>query len=62
MPGLATCLPSTKLKHVDLGLQANNLFNQKQYTRVNYSGLDIHTQTSQLRPMDIVVTIRSSLL
>ena len=51
-----------KLKHVDLELQANNLFNQKQYTRVNYSGLDIHTQTSQLRPMNIVGTIRFNLL
>ena len=51
-----------KLKHVDLELQANNLFNQKQYTRVNYSGLDIHTQTSQLRPMNIVETIRFSIL
>ena len=51
-----------KLRHVDLELQANNLFNQKQYTRVNYSGLDIHTQTSQLRPMNIVGTIRFNLL
>ena len=62
MPGLATCLPSTNCRHVDLELQANNLFNQKQYTRVNYSGLDIHTQTSQLRPMNIVGTIRFGLL
>jgi hypothetical protein len=51
-----------KLKRVDLELQANNLFNQKQYTRVSYSGLDIYTQTSQLRPMNIIGTIRFKLL
>lgn len=51
-----------KLKHADLELQANNLFNQKQYTRVNYSGLDIYTQTSQLRPCHILETIRFKLL
>lgn len=51
-----------KLKCVDLELQANNLFNQKQYTRVNYSGLDIYTHTSQLRPMNIIGTIRFKLL
>ena len=51
-----------KLKRVDLELQANNLFNQKQYTRVNYSGLDIYTHTSQLRPMNIIGTIRFKLL
>lgn len=51
-----------KLKHVDLELQANNLFNQKQYTRVNYSGLDIYTQTSQLRPMNVICTVRFKLL
>lgn len=51
-----------KLKRVDLELQANNLFNQKQYTRVNYSGLDIYTQTSQLRPCNFLGTIRFKLL
>lgn len=51
-----------KLKHVDLELQANNLFNQKQYTRVNYSGLDIFTSTSQLRPLNVILTLRFKLL
>ena len=51
-----------KLKRIDLELQANNLFNQKQYTRVNYNGLDIYTQTSQLRPRHILGTIRFKLL
>ena len=31
---------------------------QRQYTRVNYSGLDIYTNTSQLRPRNIIGTIR----
>lgn len=51
-----------KLKHIDLELQMNNLFDQRQYTRVNYSGLDIYTQTSQLRPRNIIGTIRFKLL
>lgn len=51
-----------KLKRVDLELQANNLFNQKQYTRVNYNGLDIYSSTSQLRPLSIIMAIRLKLL
>lgn len=51
-----------KLKHVDLELQANNLFNQRQYTRVYYSGLDIYSTTSQLRPFNIFGTVRFKLL
>ena len=51
-----------KLKHVDLELQLNNLFDQRQYARINYSGLDIYTQTSQLRPRNIIGTIRFKLL
>ena len=51
-----------KLKHIELDLQANNLFNQHQYTRVNYSGLDIYSSTSQLRPLNIVGTIRFKIL
>ena len=51
-----------KLKHIDLELQLNNLFDQRQYTRVNYSGLDIYTNTSQLRPRNIIATVRFKLL
>ncbi len=51
-----------KLKRVELELQANNLFNQKQYTRVNYSGLDIYSSTSQLRPLNVIATVRFKLL
>ena len=51
-----------KLKRFDLELQLNNLFDQRQYTRVNYSGLDIYTQTSQLRSRNIIATIRFKLL
>lgn len=51
-----------KLKHIDLELKLNNLFDQRQYTRVNYSGLDIYTQTSQLRPRNIVASVRFKLL
>ena len=51
-----------KLKHIDLELQLNNLFDQRQYTRVSYSGLDIYTQTSQLRPRNAILTVRFKLL
>lgn len=51
-----------KLKRIDLELQANNIFNQTRYTRVNYHGLDIYTSTSQLRPLNIIASIRFKLL
>src|SRR5574344_4947 len=51
-----------KLKHIELELQANNLFNQRQYTSVRYSGLDILTSTSQLRPLNITGTVRFKIL
>ena len=51
-----------KLKRIDLELQLNNLFNQRQYTRVSYSGLDIYTQTSQLRSRNAILTVRFKLL
>ena len=51
-----------KLKHCDLELQFNNLFDQRAYTRVSYSGLDIYTNTSQLRPRNILATVRFKLL
>ena len=51
-----------KLKRIELELQLNNLFNQRHYTRVTYSGLDIYTQTSQLRPLSAVFSVRFKLL
>ena len=51
-----------KLKRVELELQLNNIFDQRQYTRVNYGGLDIYTQTSQLRPRNVVMSVRFKLL
>jgi len=51
-----------KTKTVDYELEAGNLFNRKTYTRVNYSGLDIFTSTSRLRPRNIVGTVRFKLL
>ena len=40
----------------------NNLFDQRQYTRVSYRGLDIYTQTSRLRPRNAIFTVRFKLL
>ena len=51
-----------KLGRCDLELQLNNLFDQRQYTRVTYSGLDIYTNTSQLRPRNAILTVRFKLL
>lgn len=51
-----------KLKRIDLELDMNNVFNQKTYTRVNYSNLDIYTSTSQLRPFNVIATVRFKLL
>ena len=51
-----------KLKRFDLEFQLNNIFDLRQYTRVSYSGLDIYTQTSQLRPRNAILTVRYKLL
>ncbi|MBQ8050677.1 MAG: TonB-dependent receptor [Bacteroidaceae bacterium] len=51
-----------KIGRCDLELQLNNLFDQRRYTRVTYSGLDIYTHTSQLRPRNVLATVRFKLL
>lgn len=51
-----------KLKHIDLELQMNNIFNQRRYTRVAYSGLDIFSHTQQLRERSAVLSVRFKLL
>ena len=51
-----------KTKRVDWQLELNNLFNQQTYTRVNYSGLDIYSSTSSLRPRNVILTARFKLL
>lgn len=51
-----------KLGKADLELEVNNIFNQKTYTRVNYSGLDIHASSSRLRPMSVIAKLRFKLL
>ena len=51
-----------KMGKADLELEVNNVFNQKTYTRVNYSGLDIHASSSYLRPMSIIAKVRFKLL
>lgn len=51
-----------KLKRVGLELQLNNLLDQRQYTRVTYSGLDTYTSTLQLRPRNAVFSVRFKLL
>lgn len=51
-----------KLKRCELELQINNLFDERHYTRITYSDLDIYTNTSQLRPRNIIATVRFKLL
>lgn len=51
-----------KMKQIDWELQFNNIFDQRQYTRVSYSGLDIYTHISQLRPRNVIVTARFKML
>lgn len=51
-----------KTKKIDYEIEASNLFSRRVYTRVSYSGLDIYTQTSQLRPRNIIGTVRFKLL
>lgn len=51
-----------KIKKVEMEMQINNIFNQKNYTRVTYSGTDIYRSTCQLRPFNVLATVRLKLL
>ena len=53
---------SLKVKHVQYDLQLNNLFNLDEYTRINYSGMDIYSNTCQLRPVHVLLNVRFKLL
>lgn len=45
-------------RFVDVELEANNLFNQKRYMRVFYSGADMYRYSCDLRPVSALVKIR----
>ena len=50
-----------KTKILECDFQLNNLFNQLEYTRVYYSGMDIYSTANQLRPINGLVTFRFNL-
>jgi len=51
-----------KTRTIDYELAVGNIFNRQSYTRVNYSGLDIFSYTSQLRARHIMGTVRFKIL
>ena len=51
-----------KFKKCDVELQLNNLFNQKQFSKVNYDGMNIYRNTYELRPRNIMIKVRFKIL
>ena len=51
-----------RTKRIDYELDAVNLFNRSVFTRVTYSGLDMFTNTSYLRPRHLAFSMRFKLL
>lgn len=48
---------SYKFKQLECTLNYNNIFNQKEYSYVSYSGLDTYRYSYKLRPAEIVMNI-----
>lgn len=50
-----------KMKKLECDIQLNNLFNQREYAQVYYSGMDIYSTTCRLRPLNGLVSFRFNL-
>lgn len=48
---------SYKFKQLECAINYNNIFNQKDYSYVSYSGLDTYRYSYKLRPAEIVINI-----
>ena len=47
-----------KAGRFDLELEANNIFNRKVFSRVNYTDMDIYRCTYRLRPFNVMLKVR----
>lgn len=51
-----------KTGRFDWELEFNNIFNRREFTRINYTDMDIYCNTYQLRPRNIMLKVRFSIL
>lgn len=43
-------------------LEFNNIFNRREFTRVNYTDMNIYRSTYQLRPRNVMLKLRFKIL
>lgn len=51
-----------KAGRFDWELEFNNVFNHREFTRINYTDMDIYRNTYQLRPRNIMLKVRFNIL
>lgn len=51
-----------KTGRFDWELEANNIFNRKVFSRVNYTDMDIYRSTYRLRPFNVMLKVRFNIL
>lgn len=51
-----------KAGRFDWELEANNIFNRKEFSRVNYTDMDIYRSTYRLRPFNVMLKVRFNIL
>lgn len=51
-----------KAGRFDWELEFNNVFNHREFTRINYTDMDIYRNTYQLRPRNVILKVRFNIL
>lgn len=51
-----------KAGRLDWELEFNNIFNRREFTRINYTDMDIYRHTYQLRPRNVMLKVRFNIL
>ena len=51
-----------KAGRFDWELEFNNVFNHREFTRINYTDMDIYRNTYQLRPRNVMLKVRFNIL
>ena len=51
-----------KFMRCDAEIEFNNIFNRREFSRVNYDGMNIYRNTYDLRPHNVMIKIRFNIL
>lgn len=51
-----------KFMRCDAEIEFNNIFNRREFSRVNYDGMNIYRNTYELRPRNVMIKVRFNIL